>query len=67
MRLADMAGIDLTEEQKDVLDIVNDFNIRSRYPDFKMEFYRKCTKKYSEKHLDNIKRIYKALCRKLKK
>lgn len=66
VRLAELAHLELSEEELDVLDIVNDFNIRARYPEYKLKFYKKCTKKYTEKHLENIKILYKTLCQKMK-
>jgi HEPN domain-containing protein len=67
LRLAEIAGIDISEEQKDCLDIINDFNINSRYPDFKLDFYKRCNKNYTDKNLKNIKLLYKLLCQTLKK
>lgn len=65
-RLAELAHVDLTEKQLDLVDDVNRFNIRSRYPDAKLEFYKLCTKTYTEKYLKQIKDLYKFLCQKVK-
>jgi len=40
VRLAELSGILLNDEQKYYLDRVNDFNIQTRYPDYKLEFYK---------------------------
>ena len=45
---------------------VNKFNIRARYPDFKLKFYKECTKEYTEKNLEKIKIIYEKLWKELK-
>lgn len=37
-KLAENAGLVLSEDEQDLLDIVNDFNIRARYPDAKLQF-----------------------------
>lgn len=66
LRLAEVAHLNLTEEQLDVLDIVNEFNIRARYPEYKLEFYKRCTKEYTKEHLESIKVLYKMLCQRLK-
>lgn len=66
VRLKEIAKLELTEGQVNLLDQVNDFNIRARYPEFKLEFYKKCDKKYTEKYLNKIIELYKNLCQKLK-
>jgi len=59
VRLAELAHINLTEDQKLLLDTINDFNIQTRYPDYKLDFYKKCTKEYSEDYLNKIKELHK--------
>lgn len=66
VRLQDYAKLSLSEKELDLLDLVNDFNIRTRYPEYKLEFYRRCTRKYAENHLTQIVSLYKKLCQKLK-
>jgi len=56
------------ESDKDMIEFlnqVNDFNIRARYPEHKLAFYKKCTYQYT-KYYERIKEIYKNLCQKLK-
>lgn len=65
-RLVDLANLDLTQDDKDYLSVVNDFNIRARYDDYKNTFYKICTKGYVADNLAKIDKIYKMLCRKLK-
>lgn len=48
LRLAEKCGFDLDEEQKDILDTVTTFNIQARYDDYKLEFFNKCTKDFTE-------------------
>ncbi len=55
IRLAEKSDLDLTEEQKDFLTIVTTFNIRARYDDYKSAFYKTCTKKFTEKWINEIK------------
>lgn len=43
------AGVVLDEQLISVLDIMNSFNIKGRYPDEKEEFYKISTKKYYTK------------------
>ncbi|MEZ7892973.1 MAG: HEPN domain-containing protein [Candidatus Wallbacteria bacterium] len=57
LRLAEKAGIILNEQQKDSLDIVTTFNISARYPDYKQNFYKKCTEKYTLENIETIKEL----------
>lgn len=66
VRLSEMSLIKLDDEKKIILDQINDFNIEVRYPEYKNEFYKTCTKDYAEKHLKNIKELYQWLKSQLK-
>ena len=55
--LADRAKLNLTDEQKDILREITSFNINARYADYKLSFYKKCTKKYSEQKKKDIENI----------
>lgn len=65
-RLVEIAKMDLDKETREFLAVVNRFNIRSRYPDEKFNFYKQCDRKYAESNLKKIIKIYKELCQKLK-
>lgn len=65
-RLADIAALPLSQKQLDLLDVVNDFNIRARYPEYKLAFYKKCTKKYTEPYFKAMINLYHDLCQKLR-
>lgn len=66
VRLQEIAKLDLPRETLQLLNRVNDFNIRSRYPEYKQEFYKTCTKAYAKEYLDKIIPLYRELCRALK-
>lgn len=66
-RLQELSGLALSEEEVALLNKINDFNIRSRYPEFKLLFYKICTKQYTKEYLDQIVGLYKKLCRELKR
>ncbi len=55
VRLAEKGGLSLDDGQKDLFDTISTFNLRARYDDYKMEFQRKCTRKFTAKWLDTIK------------
>jgi len=58
VRLAELSKIKLDDEQKFFLDKINDFNIQTRYPDYKLEFYQRCTKEFTNKYFNKIKEFY---------
>jgi HEPN domain-containing protein len=61
LRLAAQAKLELNEEQKDILDMVTTFNINARYDDYKMEFYKMCTKEFTTEWINKIKGVRKWL------
>ena len=54
VRLSGLSFIKLDENKKVILDKISDFNIEVRYPEYKNEFYKTCTKEFAE---ENKKRI----------
>jgi HEPN domain-containing protein len=54
VKLAEKTHVGLTEDQKIFLDEVNDFNLDVRYPHFKNEFHKKCTKAFTERYFKQI-------------
>ena len=63
--LHDLAKLDLAEDELTLLKEVNGFNIATRYPDFKLRFYKICTKEFTERYYGRIVALYKKLCQKL--
>lgn len=59
VRLAEISSLELNEERRLLFDRINDFNIEARYPEYKNEFYKYCTKVFAEEYLDRIKDSYK--------
>ena len=55
--LAEKAGLDISPERMETLEIITDFNLEARYPDEKFSFHRKCTKDFTEKNLKKIEEI----------
>ncbi len=58
VRLADLSKIELDSEQKLLLDQITDFNIQTRYPDYKLNFYKRCTREYTGDYFYKIKELY---------
>lgn len=57
VRLAEISGLDLSQDQKILLDKITDFNIQTRYPDYKFNFYKICTEEYSQGYFSKIKEV----------
>ena len=57
-KLADLAKIDLDQEQIQNMRTISTFNIAARYDDIKLAFYKKCTKEFTSKHLLIAKDLY---------
>lgn len=67
VKLAELAELKLSEEEKDLLDLATSFNVRCRYPDYKFSFYKKYNnKKETFEKLDKINTFYFFLCQELK-
>lgn len=58
VRLAEISKVELNDKQKNLLDKITDFNIQTRYPDYKFDFYKRCTKKYTDEYFDKIKELH---------
>lgn len=61
VELSKRAKLDLSEKELEYLKVANRFNMRTRYPDVKFNFYKMCDLKYTKPHLENIKNLYKKL------
>jgi len=62
VQLQQLSRLNLTEEEINLLDEVNDFNIRARYPERRLEFYKQCTKEFTEGYVLKMGRLYEKLC-----
>jgi HEPN domain-containing protein len=54
-RLAELIGLELSEEHADWLDEITSFNLNARYDDYKKEFYKLCTPQYTHAWIEKIK------------
>ena len=57
VRLSEEAGLQLTEDQKDILDTISTFNLQVRYDDYKLSFHRKCNRAFTEQWIRQIKEL----------
>lgn len=65
-QLMKLSQILLAEEDVKLLARVNQFNMQTRYPDEKLEFYKISTKSYTDQYYKPIILLYKRLCQQLK-
>ena len=65
LKLSKLAGVELTKDQVDLLEDVNEFNMEARYPEVKYQFYKKCTKTFVDRYYDRIRHFYQQLCQKM--
>ncbi|MBU1680549.1 MAG: HEPN domain-containing protein [Bacteroidetes bacterium] len=61
VRLAEISLVEVDENKKIILDRINDFNIDVRYPEYKNEFYKICTKEFAEENINRINELYQWL------
>ncbi len=57
LALAQKCDIELTDVQVEKMKIITQFNISSRYEDYRNEFYNLCTEEYTEKQIKNIEEV----------
>lgn len=60
-----ITNIQLSENELNLLDDANDFNMNTRYPDVKFKFYELATKSYAEKYMSKIIKLFDKLCQEL--
>ncbi len=60
-RLAERTKLQFTTEQRTFIAEITQFNIKARYPDYKFEFYQKCTKDFTQEYFTQIKDLYQWL------
>jgi HEPN domain-containing protein len=58
VKLSELVNLNLDEDKRMFLDEVNDFNLEVRYPEYKNEFYKTCTKDYAEKYIKKIQEMF---------
>jgi HEPN domain-containing protein len=64
-KLAKLTKVSFSNRQLDLLDELTAFNIEARYNDYKLLFFRKATKEYTQEYLKKAKQIYLWLKKKL--
>ena len=60
-KIADEAKYPVSEEEAILFLEINDFNLEARYPDYKFDFHKKCTKEFAEAYIIKIKELHKCI------
>lgn len=58
VRLAELTGVELSVKQLTLLRIINRFNIRARYDDYKESFYKLATREYTKQYIENGNKLF---------
>lgn len=66
LKIAESTKLFLGDDIKLFLSEISDFNIETRYPEYKNEFYKRCTKEFSQEYFERIKELAKWLKSQLK-
>jgi len=65
LKIAEEAKIQFCDEDILFLNRVTNFNLETRYPDYKMDFYNDCTKEFTEENIKKIKELYQCIREKI--
>jgi len=57
LTLAEKCNLELTDAQLEKLQVITQFNISTRYDDYKESFNQKCTDEYTAKQLESIEEV----------
>ncbi len=60
-KIANEAGFILSDSDSETLLEITGFNLEARYPDYKMEFLKKCNKDFTEKYIIKIREFYQCI------
>jgi HEPN domain-containing protein len=53
--LAKQTNLDLNDKQLAFLQLINTFNINTRYPDYSFKIHKKCNRAFTENYFNKIK------------
>jgi HEPN domain-containing protein len=61
LKISEEAKLEFEEEQILFLNRVTNFNLETRYPDYKLDFFKSCTKEFAEENIKKIKGLYECI------
>ena len=59
--LTQKANLEVPQDIREKIQVINTFNISARYDDYKESFEQKCTEEYTKVQIDNIEEVRKWL------
>lgn len=65
LRLASKCELDVSAEFEEWLDDISTFNLNARYDNYKQDFFKRCTKEFTELWIQRIEKIRSWLIQKL--
>jgi HEPN domain-containing protein len=63
--LAEKVELDMSSDRLELLEVITDFHLETRYPDEQFSFFKKCTRKFTEEHLRRIGGLRRWLLKKV--
>ena len=60
-KIASEALYHLSQDEDILLLEINDFNLEIRYPDYKFDFHKKCTKEFAEEYIKKTKELHQCI------
>jgi len=67
IKLISDANLKINDQQRNNLSLINEFNIRARYNDYKRQFYKKATEKYATNWFKKCEEFFLWLEKELKR
>lgn len=64
-KISEEAKLSFSEEAIIFLNRVTNFNLETRYPDYKMNFNKTCTKEFAEENIQKIKALFECIKEKI--
>jgi HEPN domain-containing protein len=63
--LAEKVELDMSSDRLELLEVITDFHLETRYPGEQFSFFKKCTRKFTEEHLRRIEGLRRWLLKKV--
>ena len=57
VRLAEIAGIQISPEHKELLEEITEFNMEARYPEEKFAFFKKATNEFTRQYVSKTEQL----------
>lgn len=65
LKISEEAKLDFNEADTLFLNRATNFHLETRYPDYKLDFFKSCTKEFAEENIKKIKVLYKCIKEKI--